>query len=50
MQRITTQETNDTMLEVTLVSLQATMPDIFPNFISLADANKDESINTRNNM
>ena len=50
MQRITTQEPDDTMLEVALVSLQTAMPDIFPDFIPPANANKDESINIRNNM
>lgn len=50
MQRITTQEPDDTMLEVALVSLQAAMPDIFPDFIPPTNANKDENINTQNNM
>jgi uncharacterized protein YqhQ len=50
MQRITTQEPDDTMLEVALVSLQTAMPDIFPDFIPPTNANKDENINTQNNM
>ncbi len=40
MQRITTQEPDDTMLEVALTSLQAAMPDIFPDFIPPSHVNQ----------
>lgn len=48
MQRITTREPDETMLEVALVSLQAAMPDIFPDFmVSAGYSEKNETANDK---
>jgi len=44
MQRITTREPDDSMMEVAIVSIKTALPDVFPDFVAPLEVEKEETV------